>query len=271
MINMFRPDDQDKRVLFIRSKNSELSRELAMKCPGQDSRYWKPGSIFDAECPQCGQKVEFFKDDTARKCVKCGNRFANPKMDFGCASYCQFAEQCIGDLPPEAVAQRDDLLKDRIAVEMKRYFRTDFKRIGHAMRVARHAERIGKDEKGNMAVILAAAYLHDIGIIEAERKHGSTAPEYQEKEGPKIARSIMIKLGAKEELIEEVCDIIGRHHHPRPDETLNFKVVYDADLIANLEEKHKENPLSTEKLAHVIKTSFTTQSGRETAKKVLLT
>ena len=241
-----------------------------MKCPGQDSRYWKPGAIFDEKCPKCGRGVEFFKDDTARKCDKCGHRFANPKMDFGCASYCQFAEQCIGDLPPEAVAQREDLLKDRIAIEMKRYFKTDFKRIGHATRVARYAEKIGKKEMGNLSVILAAAYLHDIGIHEAERKHGSTAAKYQEMEGPEIAKSIMIKLGAKEEMIEEVCDIIGHHHHPRPDETTNFKVVYDSDLIANLEEKHKDGSIDTDRLARIIDTSFLTESGRELAKEVLL-
>ena len=152
-----------------------------MKCPGQDSRYWKPGSIFEAKCPKCGSEVEFFKDDTTRKCKSCGHRFLNPSMDFGCASYCQYAEQCIGDLPPELIAQKENLLKDRVAIEMKRYFKQDFKRIGHSTRVARYAERIGKKENGNLAVILPAAYLHDIGIKEAERKHQSTAAIKQRK------------------------------------------------------------------------------------------
>lgn len=241
-----------------------------MKCPGQDSRYWKPGAIFEEKCPKCGRPVEFFKDDTTRKCGGCGHKFTNPKMDFGCASYCQYAEECIGDLPPELLAQKEDLLKDRIAIEMKRYFKRDFKRIGHATRVARHAERIGKGEKGNLAVILAAAYLHDIGIHEAEKKYKSTAAKYQEQEGPSIARSIMLKLGAKEGLIEEVCDIIGHHHHPRSEETLNFKVLYDADLITNLEERQKENPGDKDKIAKIIDTSFLTESGREAARKALL-
>ena len=34
-----------------------------MKCPGQDTLYWKPGAIFEAKCPKCGKEVEFFKDD----------------------------------------------------------------------------------------------------------------------------------------------------------------------------------------------------------------
>ncbi len=241
-----------------------------MKCPGQDSRYWKPDSIFEARCPNCGKTVEFFKDDTTRKCDHCGHRFANPKMDFGCAAYCKFAAQCLGTLPPELLARREDLLKDRIAIEMKKYFGRDFKRIGHAVRVARHAEKIGLQEGANMAVVLASAYLHDIGIHEAERKHGSTAGRYQEAEGPPIARRIMEKLGASKPLIEEVCDIIGHHHHPRDEETLNFKILYDADLIANIEDNHKDRPIDKEKVEKLIQTAFLTESGRKLAEKQFL-
>jgi HD superfamily phosphohydrolase YqeK len=241
-----------------------------MKCPGQDTQYWQSGAIFEVKCPKCEHPVEFFKDDTTRKCGNCGHRFINPQMDFGCASYCQYAEQCIGDLPPELLAQKEDLLKDRVAIEMKRYFKTDFKRIGHASRVARYAERIGKGEGGNLAVILPAAYLHDIGILEAEKKHRSTAAKYQEMEGPPIARSILMKLGAKEDLIEEVCDIVGHHHHPRSDDTKNFKVVYDADLIENLDERQKESSMDPARLAETVNKSFLTAAGREIAKEVLL-
>ena len=242
-----------------------------MKCPGQDTQYWKPGAIFEAKCPECGKMVEFFKDDPTRKCGSCGHRFFNPELDFGCAAYCPFADQCVGNLPPEIIAQRQDLLKDRVAIEMKRYFKTDFKRIGHAGRVARYAERIGKDEGADMAVILIAAYLHDIGIPESERKYNSSAAKYQEIEGPPVARIIMEKLNAPEDLINEVCDIIAHHHHPRNEETLNFKVVYDADLITNLEENLKNRETNEESIRKLIGTAFLTPSGKEQAQKVLLT
>lgn len=240
-----------------------------MKCPGQDSRYWQSGAIFDAKCPECGSDVEFFKDDTTRKCKKCGHRFLNPGMDFGCASYCKYADQCIGNLPPELIAQRQDLLKDRVAIEMKRYFNRDFKRIGHASRVARYAEKIGKDEGGNLSVILTSAYLHDIGITEAERKHNSNAPGYQELEGPAVARKILENLGAEEELIDEVCDIIGHHHHPREEETINFKVLYDADRITNLEEDQNEATVGPEEMKKIIDSSLLTDSGKKLANSVL--
>jgi len=191
-------------------------------------------------------------------------------MDFGCASYCKYAEQCIGNLPPELIAQKENLLKDRVAVEMKRYFKQDFKRIGHAMRVARYADGIGKEEGGNLAVILPAAYLHDIGIKQAEEKHQSTAAKYQEEEGPPIAEEILTSLGAREELTEEVCQIIGHHHHPGPEESVNFKCVYDADMIANLEENEKDKPNEPDRLSSIINKSFLTKSGKDLSEKILL-
>ncbi len=241
-----------------------------MKCPGQDSRYWKPGAIFNVQCPECGKEVEFFKDDTSRKCGNCGHRFVNPKMDFGCAAYCQYAEQCIGTLPPEVVAQQENLLKDKVAVEMKRYFRKDFKRIGHTTRVARYAERIGRAEQANLGVILLAAYLHDIGIPEAEKKYGSSAPAYQHQEGPPVARKILTSLGANSQLIDEVCDIIGHYHHPINNETLNFKVIYDANLIVNLQEKQKKEPIDSKRLEKIIENLCLTENGKKVGKEVLL-
>lgn len=241
-----------------------------MKCPGQDTQYWTPGAIYEVKCPECGHTVEFFKDDTARKCGKCGHRFANPEMDFGCAAYCQFAEQCLGTVPEEALAQRDDLLKDRIAIEMKRYFKSDFKRIGHTMRVARYAERIGKSEAANMPVVLAAAYLKNIGIVEAERKHNSTEPRFLSQEGMPIAREIMIKLGAAEPLIDAVGNIVGQCDEPQSENDLALKVICDADQIATIEDRQKEEPLDKDVLKEKIETSFLTASGKKLAFQTLL-
>ena len=127
-----------------------------------------------------------------------------------------------------------------------------------------------RKKKGNLAVILPAGYLHDIGIHEAERQYQSTAARYQEELGPPIAREILIKLGAREELINEICDIVGHHHHPRPEETTNYKALYDADLIVNLEEAQKEKPSKPERMEQIIEKSFLTESGRTLAREVFL-
>jgi hypothetical protein len=238
-----------------------------MKCPGQDSRYWQPGAIFESKCPQCGNVIEFFKDDATRKCGRCGHRLANPKMDFGCASYCKFAEQCIGTLPEELLAKRDDLLKDRIAIEMKKRFSTNFKRISRATRVARHAEKIGKAEGGNLAVILASAYLHDIGSAGAKTNSQELSPASQ---STAVAGDILTGLGASNELINEVCDLITRLQESKKDGTDNFKILYDALQIAGLEEKQKESPLDRESVNAIIENSLLTKSGRDMAAQLII-
>jgi len=237
-----------------------------MRCPGQDTRYWKSDAIFEVKCPQCGHQVEFFKDESTRKCKKCGHKLINPKMDFGCATYCKFARQCFGD--PDLLTHRDELLKNRVAIEMKHYFQKDFKRIAHAVKVARYAEKILNQEKGDLAIVLSAAYLHDIGLKGTIPDSKKT--KNHEKVGPIKAREILLKLGAAKVLIDEVCDIISRHHHPRDKESANFKIVYDADLIVNLEEQQGKNPVDKEKITSLINNDFYTRGGCELAREVLL-
>lgn len=236
-----------------------------MRCPGQDTRYWKSDAIFEVKCPECGHQVEFFKDEPVRKCKKCGHKLINPKMDFGCAAYCKFARQCFKD--PALLAHKDELLKNRVAVEMKHYFQKDFKRIAHAIKVARYAEKIINKKKGDLAIVLSAAYLHDIGLKGSKPDRKKT--KNHEKEGSMKAREILLKLGVAKVLIDEVSDIISRHHHPRDEESENFKVLYDADLIVNLEEQQKEDPLDKGEIASHIDKDFYTKRGRELAREVL--
>ncbi|MCI5138267.1 MAG: HD domain-containing protein [Candidatus Electrothrix sp. AR1] len=240
-----------------------------MQCPGQDSRYWSGENVFESNCPKCGHGVEFFKDDSQRTCAHCGHRMLNPKIDFGCASYCPHAEQCLGSLPPELIEAQGDLFKDRIAIALRKYFGEDRRRIRHAEAVAEQAEIIARvEEGGDMMVIMASAYLHDIGIREAERKFNSSAARHQQSEGPPVAREILTQLKAKPELVDEVCDIISHHHAPRDQETTNFKVLYDADLIVNKLEQYQKTPPTQDQLDR-LPALFLTTSGADQGLKVL--
>jgi len=237
-----------------------------MKCPGQDSRNWESGAIFDAKCPRCGHDVEFFKDEASRKCRNCGSKVVNPKMDFGCASYCRFAAQCLGDLPPELLAQRENLFRDRVAIEMKRRFKQDFRRIGRTLKVARYAERIVKAEGGDPAVVLAAAYLKDIDVADAaEGTDRASTGRREDKDFP-AAVEILKKVGAGEDLIGEICGIIGCRGDSAKGGTVNSMCIHDADLIVRLEEEQKMNPLSQEELEERMERVFLTETGRQLAK-----
>jgi hypothetical protein len=216
-----------------------------MKCPGQDMQFWKPGDIFEVDCPGCGRTVEFFKDDTARRCGHCGHRFANPKMDFGCAAYCPYAEQCIGDLPPEVAAQQENLLKDKVAVAVKQYFGRDFRRIGHASRVARYAEQIARAENASLAVVLPAAYLLDVD-------QAGPGLEGANGDGVAVARAILDRVHARGELADAVCDLLTMFRDNEDTATLELRVVRDAVLLAELEEQKRDGSLDEERLNNAV-------------------
>ncbi len=225
-----------------------------MKCPGQDMQYWTPEAIYEVNCPECGKAVEFYKDDTTRSCSHCAHRFVNPRMDFGCAAYCKFADQCIGTLPEEFVGAQENLLKDKVAVEMKRYYKTDFKRIGRLSRIARHAENIGKQEGVNLAVVLCAAYLKDIEQVDAENQT--------------TAEKILENLGAKEEIRTEVCSLIKALKGGQKDVSREAGSLADAASIARLEERNKEQAIDEKQFANFISKEIATEAGRRVAKSV---
>ena len=238
-----------------------------MKCPGQDMRHWKPGDIFDISCPQCGKRIEFFKDEVRRRCKSCGAQVTNPRIDFGCAEWCAYAEQCVGNLPVELKGKKRESLKQRIALEMRRVFGRDSKRINHANEVVRFAEEILKGEGGDPAVVIAASYLHDIGIREAERKYNSTAGKYQERESPPIARNILERLNADRDMIDEVCDLIARHHSPGQIQTLNFQILWEADSLVNLEDASERD---LDQIKEMVQATFKTSTGKRLANALLL-
>jgi len=152
--------------------------------------------------------------------------------------------------------------------EMKEIFGDDIKRIEHALNVTQYARLLLDEERGNPEVVIPAAILHDIGIPEAERKYGSSAGPYQEREGPPIARKVLEKLGCAERILEEVLSIIAHHHSPGKIDTSNFKILYDADWLVNLSDEY--DCQNKQKLSRIINRIFLTDSGKKMARKIFL-
>jgi hypothetical protein len=165
------------------------------------------------------------------------------------------------DKPAESAMT--EVLRGQTLDAMKAYFGPDSRRIDHALKVLKFAETIAADEPGCRIVIVAAAILHDIGIPEAERKHGSAAGPHQEREGPPIARAIMAGLGYDEPTVDHVCRIIANHHSARDIDTPEFRIVWDADWLVNIPEEYPHAARS--RLEELIARVFKTPAGRRLA------
>ena len=158
-------------------------------------------------------------------------------------------------------------LKEIVISRMKQLFGDDNRRVNHALKVLRFSEEILRGEKivGEIAetVVLTAA-LHDIGIHEAERKYNSSSGKYQEIEGPPIANRILHEMGISDSIIQRVCYIIGGHHTPSKVDDVDFQIIWEADLLVNIE----EDGLASDKNANIVKIiseNFKTATGKRIA------
>jgi hypothetical protein len=154
-----------------------------IKCPGQDTRHWKPDDIFTLECPKCGAEIEFFKDDTRRRCAWCGHLFYNPRIELGCAEWCQYADKCVPELVKEKQAMQT--FKERLRERA----------LGLAAEAPDLAARLDrslalaidllKAEGGDPKVVFAAIHLQKVNLAQAQDLLAELETE------PEIAQSIL--------------------------------------------------------------------------------
>ena len=101
--------------------------------------------------------------------------------------------------------------------------------------------------------------MHDIGIHICEKKYGSTAGCYQEKEGPDEARKLMTSLGFPKDDIERVCFLVAHHHTYTDDMSPDYRILIEADFIVNA----FEDSLDKKAVCAARKNIFRTETGKK--------
>lgn len=240
---------------------------MVFECPGAQ-KFRKPQPEF-IKCPSCEVEVEIWTDEVKATCPDC-KKIVTRQQDSSCVDWCKHAKECLGDEAYTNYIKNKALtLKDKLIEWLEEYFDSDMKRINHAKKVMAFAEELLREENADWHIVIPASILHDVGIKIAEKKYGSSAGHYQEKEGPPIAREILTKLEFNKEDIEEICQIIAHHHSPGKINTHNFKVLYDVDWLVNLRDEMDTGDKL--KLEQIIDKVFLTPAGKSLAKKIYLT
>lgn len=144
--------------------------------------------------------------------------------------------------------------------KMADYFGSDTKRINHALKVYGFAVLIAGAEKlseKDSRIVRIAAVLHDIGIHEAERKHGSSAGKYQELEGPVVAGEILKEFALDQDTQGRILYLIGNHHSYSKIDGIDFQILVEADFLVNI----FEDGMNTDAVLKLQKNIFKTQTG----------
>ncbi|HEX3016867.1 MAG TPA: HD domain-containing protein [Caproicibacter sp.] len=149
-----------------------------------------------------------------------------------------------------------------ILTEMMRYNAGDPKRIQHALKVYTYAALIGEKEglgERTLGILKTAAALHDIGIHNSEKIHSSSAGNWQELEGPPVARVLLAPFGLDGDFVERVCYLIGHHHTYSRIDGLDYQILVEADLLVNF----YEDEISPENAKQTGDRLFRTETGKE--------
>ena len=153
-------------------------------------------------------------------------------------------------------------MNNNVITDMILYFGSDAKRINHALKVHGFAQAICESEDvsdSERKIAELTALLHDIGIREAERKYNSSAWNYQETEGPPVAREILEKNGVADKITDRVCFITGHHHSFDKIDGIDFQILVEADLLVNI----FEDASGRERAESVKNKVFKTSAGRK--------
>ena len=134
------------------------------------------------------------------------------------------------------ISSQDENLLSSVKIAMENYFGDDQKRIDHALQVSCYAKELLTYIDADPLVTILSAYLHDIGIHEAERKHGSSSGKWQEIEGPIVAERILRETGTPSAIIDAVTEIVANHHTRNGVNSPEFRVIWDADALVNFAE-----------------------------------
>jgi hypothetical protein len=101
--------------------------------------------------------------------------------------------------------------------------------------------------------------MHDIGIKISEEKYNSSAGNYQEIEGPPVAREMLSKFEFDEKFIERVCYLIGHHHTYSKIDGIDYQILIEADFLVNIYEDEIKIP----QIESIKDKYFKTKSGTE--------
>lgn len=156
----------------------------------------------------------------------------------------------------------------RVRSAMEQYFGCDQRRIEHALQVSLYSEELLAYVDADPVLTLTAAYLHDIGIPEAEKKHGSSAGSWQELEGPAVATSLLTELGAGLPFINLIAEIVGSHHTAAAVDSPEFRILWDADALVNFAEILPSK--SDEEIEAILQKHMVTEPGFQLARKLFM-
>jgi hypothetical protein len=197
-------------------------------CPGQDTRYWRPGDIFNVTCSSCGNDVEFFKDDAKRRCGRCGAIVQNPRLSTGCARWCRHARECLGYDPSEILSEdttSTNSIAGTIIESLRVEFGPDSALLAESLKACERAADLLKSGGANPRVTIPAVLLLMVDRDNACGGPDVDVPLSSEKKRLPVAERILGAAGTDRSTAEDICAIIRAYHSGMSIDSPEYRIV----------------------------------------------
>jgi hypothetical protein len=182
-------------------------------------------------CPYCGEEVEIWSDEIKAACPRCGRTLMRDG-NMSCLEWCSYGRECVGEaIYSDYVEARAAGRKKKLLATLESLFGNADPRTRHARDVLQIAESLIKEEKADPNIVVPASLLHEVGPA-----NGRSAREH--------ARTILLAQGLKKPEVDQVCEIIECLGSERLIDSVNFRVVHDADRLAGIGRGHKSGLLT---------------------------
>ena len=114
-------------------------------------------------------------------------------------------------------------VREKQIIDFAQPYMEGYHDFAHYARVANYAHQLWQKEGGDWEIIFAAIWLHDIGRKESISNHP--------KVGARLAREFFPTIGFPAEKVEAVAKAIFIHDDHGVQQTIEEKIVYDADRL----------------------------------------
>ncbi|MEI6564090.1 MAG: hypothetical protein WCO42_07275 [bacterium] len=194
------------------------------RCPGSMS-FTQP-KIELVRCPHCGEDAEVWSDEADGKCSKCGHTVCRTATQ-SCIDWCKYAKECLGDEEHKRYQDLKTRLRKETLLKAGEAYLMDEQQKSHARDRAAFAEQIlSRESAADPNVVIAASVL--LAVNRTVPAGGDQAVA-----SASLVSDILHELGYPEGFIKEVSGIVTCLHEFGDSESLNFRIVHDAELLAS--------------------------------------
>lgn len=141
--------------------------------------------------------------------------------------------------------------------------------INHFLKVHAYAKMIGELEgvdSDKLAVLEAAAVIHDIACPDLREKYGTANGKEQEITGRPLAEKFLADTALSAEQAARVVYLVAHHHTLDQIDDVDYQILIEADYLVNADEV----PYSKENIINTYNNVFKTESGKELLQRIFL-